>query len=438
MKIEKIKPIPKYIMDKIRKADQERNPAPSGFTRRYAYLAKNDGELVKITVAVKNRYKKWYCKQVAVHGVHSNICFVKDTVRCYIGGYLTGWFEEGLQQYPKWYESAEWDTSDDKYFDMYAPIVNIEYLEKFSEYQYSAYNLYTSTDILQYLRLYEKHPKVEYMVKAGLQKYIYSKQILEKAETDKKFRKWLYANKEELTSNKYDVDVVLRSYRTKKPLEILQLYKKTKKKLRRDANLAAVRELCESIELQQIINYIVKQHTNVNSYSDYLKACLYLELDMSLPKNYFPHDFKRWHDIRIDQYATAVAANDINRHKDIYGQFALVAEKYISLQHQRGHSFICIIAKTPAELVREGEFLSHCVGRLNYDQRVVREESLIFFVRTIERPDVPFVTVEYSISQHNVLQCYGEHDQKPDEKVLHYVHDVWLPYANKRLKQIAA
>ena len=74
MKIEKIKPIPKNTEKKIKAID--RIYPVRGRTRFYAYLTKNDGELVKITVAVKEKKNKWCCKQVAVHGVHSDKCFV--------------------------------------------------------------------------------------------------------------------------------------------------------------------------------------------------------------------------------------------------------------------------------------------------------------------------------------------------------------------------
>ena len=148
MKTEKIKPIPKYIIDVIRKEDNRRYPKPSGFTRYYAYLAKNDGELAKITVAVRHKYNRWYCKQVAVHGIHSDICFIKDITFYCIGGYVTGWFEEGLQQYPKWYETTNWNIHSDKYFDPYAPVINIKYLEKFSKYKYSAIELYKGVKVL--------------------------------------------------------------------------------------------------------------------------------------------------------------------------------------------------------------------------------------------------------------------------------------------------
>ena len=97
-----------------------------------------------------------------------------------------------------------------------------------------------------------------------------------------------------------------------------------------------------------------------------------------------------------------------------------------------------MIAHSPADLVREGEMLHHCVGRMNYDQRFIREQSLIFFIRMREQPDTPFVTLEYSLQNHKILQCYGEHDHKPSDAVLHYVHKVWLPYANRTIKKLAA
>ena len=75
---------------------------------------------------------------------------------------------------------------------------------------------------------------------------------------------------------------------------------------------------------------------------------------------------------------------------------------------------------------------------MNYDQRFVREESLIFFIRTKEKPDTPLVTLEYSLREHKVLQCYGEYDHKPSEDVLHYVNKIWLPYANRTIKKLAA
>ena len=188
--------------------------------------------------------------------------------------------------------------------------------------------------------------------------------------------------------------------------------------------------------LDKFLEYIRKQDTSIATYNDYYKACNELGLDMTEDKNVFPHDFKRWHDIRIDEYSTKKALLDEQKRAELYSRFGTVAEKYLPLQRELKDAFVVVIAKSPAELIREGDFLHHCVGRMNYDQKFAREETLIFFVRDIAKPDVPFVTLEYSLKTRKILQCYGIRDSKPDESVLDFINKKWLPYANRKLKQI--
>lgn len=251
MKKEKIKPIPKYIVARIKKADAQNNVCLPGRTRFYSYLTKNDGELVKVTVAVKTRYKQWLYKQVAVHGLNSDICYVKDMVFHYIAGYSVGWFEQGAQTAPRWYESTEWDYSDDKYFDPFAPIVNRECLDKFPKYKYSAVNLYKGVDVLKYIRFYEKYPQIEYLMKAGLDGYAFSKQILQEIGKNKRFIKWLMKNRAELIKDEYYVDVIMRSFRTGKPLADVQAYRKYRMKLSKETALKELRTLFKN-DLEKI------------------------------------------------------------------------------------------------------------------------------------------------------------------------------------------
>ena len=176
----------------------------------------------------------------------------------------------------------------------------------------------------------------------------------------------------------------------------------------------------------------------MNSYIDYFKACQYLNLDMDLPKNRFPHEFKRWHDIRIDEYATAKAMKDEMQRKELYAKFSIVAEKYLPLQYEKKSAFVVLIPRSPADLIREGTILHHCVGTMNYDQKMLREESLIFFVRDRNSPDIPLVTLEYSLTSHKVLQCYGDKDLPPQNKIVDFVYRKWLPYANSAIQKIIA
>jgi hypothetical protein len=157
---------------------------------------------------------------------------------------------------------------------------------------------------------------------------------------------------------------------------------------------------------------------------------------MSAVKNRFPRDFKRMHDLRIDEYSTAKALKDKAERAELYKKFAAVAEKYLSLQNCKNADYAVFIAGSPSELMHEGDALKHCVGKMNYEQKTVREETLIFFVRNVLSPDTPFVTVEYSLLNRSVLQCYGEHNTSPDEKVLTFVNKVWLPKANRAVKKL--
>lgn len=435
MKVEKIKPIPKYMVELIRKKDLKLYPSQDGHIRFYAYLTKNDGELVKMTVAVKCRYKKLYCKQVAMHGIHSDKCYLKDMCFYHIGGYMVGWFSEGLQRNPKWYEDDSWGWNDDKYFDPYAPIMNKEYLSKFPQYKYAAWELYTGYDILQYLRLYEKYPQTEYVLKLGLNNYVGSKQILEKIGKDKLFRRWLVKNSAELKVHQHYVSTVMQSYRKHKPLAEIQAIEAAKKALRYHSEYKTVREVIGK-EQKRFLDYIGKQQTNISSYADYLKACNYLHLDMTEDKNRYPHDFKRWHDIRADEYRTAKALSDKKERAAMYRKFEKIAKKYMPLQNYTRGEYAIIIANSPADLIREGEKLHHCVGTMGYDQKMIREDSLIFFIRNKNDIETPYVTVEYSPIARKVLQCYGERDQRPDDSVLNFVNEKWLPYANRQIKKI--
>ena len=437
MKVEKIKPVPKYIVERIRHYDKENTPCAPGHTRFYSYLTKNDGELVKVTVAVRNHYKQWLYKQVAVHGLNSKECFVKDMVFYYIAGYQVGWYEQGLQKGQRWYESTAWGFADDKFFDPFAPIVNREYLDKFHEYKYSAVNLYRGVDILKYLRYYKQYPQFEYLMKAGLVNYAFSTQILKEIGKNKRFCKWLMKNRAEIMENGYYVDVILRAFRINKPVADLQAYKKYRMQLSKEAELKELRIFFKN-DLEKFVLYIRSQNTNPYSYRDYLRACNYLGLDMSMNKNRYPHDFKRWYDIRADEYKSLKAKIDAEKRKALYEKFAAVASKYLGLEDNKTSVYVAIIAQKPSDLIHEGETLHHCVGRMDYDQKFAREETLIFFIRTKEQPNTPLVTVEYSPTQKKVLQCYGDHDSKPTEEILNFVHKKWLPYANKQIKQIAA
>lgn len=435
-----IRPIPKRIEKRIRELDKKFCPEQKRL-RFYSYLTTIQKELVKITVAMRNNGKQTaLIKQVAIHGVYSDKCLVKDMEYCYLGicAFRVGWFDEGIK-YPMgrpFYNDGIWHEADFKYYNPYTPIINPNFPMRLQEFKYSAIDILKPLCPIKYLRTYLKYPQTEYLIKLGLKKFVDSKMILQRISKDKHFRKWLATNRAKLNQNFYYIDVIIKAYKTGKSLDLLQAYREEEIKLQRDIELKPIRKIFKGEELKRFTDYIAKQNTNSHSYLDYFNACEYLKLDMTEEKNRYPHDFKRWHNIRIDEYKTAKALKDKEERKALYDKFASIAQKYLALQQDKDDMFVVVIARSPQDLINEGEILHHCVGSMSYDQKFVREESLIFFIRDKQNPTVPFVTMEYSISQKKILQCYGDHDKKPNDNVMEFAIKKWLPYANKQLKKL--
>ena len=435
IKIKNIRKIPQYMLDLIKKKDLEDCPEQNGNTRFYKYFTQYRHELCEVIVAVRNYRKKWFCKQVVVHGIHTDKVFLQD-IGLSMGFYKVGWYREGISKYPHWID-YDWGWNDAKYFNIHAPIINKEYVSKLDKYKYSAVDLYKYTDILNYLRFYKKYPKCELLVKAGMSNLATSIQILRLCNKDKNFCKWLYKNKDKANSGYY-ISSIINAYKQNKDIEEVYNFEKFKKQFVRKENFVQLKSFLKQNETNKFLSYLIKQKTDGYSYEDYRNACEYLGLDMTEDKNRYPKNFKKWHDTRIDQYHTKKAEKDAKERKELYQKFANVANKYLSLERLIvKEDYVCIIAKSPQQLVYEGEQLHHCVGQMNYDQKFAREESLIFFIRNRLSPNTPLVTLEYSLKNHKILQCYGEHDTKPSDEILEFVNKKWLPYANRKVRQIA-
>jgi hypothetical protein len=74
-----------------------------------------------------------------------------------------------------------------------------------------------------------------------------------------------------------------------------------------------------------------------------------------------------------------------------------------------------------SELITEGETLSHCVGRMGYDKKMVDGDSLIIFCRENAAPGTPFATVEYDLKNNKVRQFYARGNTAPPQDAVSFV-----------------
>ena len=151
-----------------------------------------------------------------------------------------------------------------------------------------------------------------------------------------------------------------------------------------------------------------------HSYCDYWNACVELGLDMRDTKNSMPRDFKRMHDLRIDEYAALKIARDKQKKAARDKAFEEKMQSWnISFEDDQ---FTVRLPQKVSDLVAEGQALHHCVGHMGYDQKVIAGKVIIAFIRLKTDPDTPLYTVEYDLKQKTVLQMHGDHNCEPDKE----------------------
>jgi hypothetical protein len=198
-----------------------------------------------------------------------------------------------------------------------------------------------------------------------------------------------------------------------------------------------VRAIITPEEYKALSEYLAYQKAKLTDYTDYIKACTTLGLQFTDAENRYPKNFWKMHDRRIAEMRDMEERQRAEKEKELFAQFAIVSEKYSKLAYLK-NGIAIVIPASPSDLVREGNALHHCVGRMGYDKKMATEESIICFVRNIASPDVPLATIELSLNMKNILQCRAEHNSKPPEQILEAVYKKWLPYAKRQLKKIQA
>lgn len=431
MNIAHLRPIPENVKERIAYYDVQYQ-CYANLTRYYAYLDMLDGDLVKVTVAVKmNDLKDRVYKQVTVHPLHGTTVFAKDFARHYIAGYITGWHREGLSKRLHSFEDGEWGYDDKGGFDIFAHVVNLNYLHR-TRYKYSGGVEYGSDNILAYLRVWEEFPQVELLSKIGLGHLAFRKTLLRRAVKDKAFVRWLIEHKEDIRNSKWKARNILYAYEHKmNVVDYEDILFFTESALN---GTSYIRQVFPESEYLQLAQYLKKQDLSAHIFDDYLKACLYLGLDMTLSKNRYPHELKKWHDLRTLEYASKKAEEEEKQKNKIAEGVTKMAERYAFLETGNEH-YTVFIAKSKKELSIEGEYLHHCVGRMGYDTKIAEGRSLIFFLRLAEEPTIPFVTIEYDLEGMRIAQYHGRENRAPEKEVRDYIEKTWVPMVTKQLKK---
>lgn len=275
-----------------------------------------------------------------------------------------------------------------------------------------------------YLKIWSKHRTIEALVKTGgaaiasdyvraRMKYSYSKDMAGMDLREKKPHRILGVGKEDyrfIVSHAWALRLVgaFKDYRKIFPKTTAAEFTAWGKKI--DPTGIDYFTPFFSDGLGRICGYIEKQKTDAVHYLDYRRMlknlCEMTERETELTQEEkFPRDLRTAHD-RVSDALTAIRIEQekIGTQKE-RRTFAEMKKKYAPLEWKNGE-YCIVIPESPAELVREGAVLHHCVG--GYASQHCRGQ-MIFFVRHARRPERSWFTLNEDVNGSKVhrIQLHG-------------------------------
>lgn len=293
-------------------------------------------------------------------------------------------------------------------FDNSYTILNMKAISQ-SCMKYSMADRYANHLLMEYLRLYCKHPNLEYMLKSGYDPLIetvsgywggkvslsVSKNINWKSNN---LLKMLDLNRTEFALLKghevyYDRYIYWRTkYPKCKPEELLSLAKV----FGYERGTAEHFSTATGLRPQRLARYLSENNIRTFDYSDYIGQCRTLHYDLHDTAICMPRDFQAMH----ERLSAIIKFNADRKTRMAFSEH--YAERKV-LEYSSGD----LILRQPEsieEIADEGAALNHCVG--GYAERHANGKLHILFIRTVAKPDVPYYTMELS-TEGRIVQVRG-------------------------------
>lgn len=380
-----------------------------------SHLCFMDGEPVIRTWAFKRKNKKTLeCTEVERKALHLELSVTQNIYYTSIGGYHPVY---KLSDCPNdsWYSYRHFDASDfnkwysQKPIGVFTHLINALDITGRDEYRYCGYQD-TCGDLFEYLRLYEKNPKVEFFGKLGIRPRA---TLISKASKNPQFARYIRDNAKMIDVFGPQCAIYAFDHSVSFPEADKAL---TFKRNAMDftKNLTDIRT--SGIDRVKLYKWMADHHIAPYLYRDYFNAAVALGLDMHDTKNLYPHDFMRMHDLRINEYDAMKEREDRIKKRKFYKSFARVAAN-LKKYELPGDKYSIIIPRSVTDIQKEGTALHHCVYKMGYDKKMERGDCIIAFIRKTDDISTPYVTVEFLIKEHKVSQVYADHDSRPPEEV---------------------
>ena len=368
-------------------------------------------------------------KEVFKSSVDGDKIHVKDLVHAGMQGYQVDWSSETNGKRYFYQDRGKWANEPyqpaSSLWKIDCPVVNPQVLQASPRFKYCAWEG-SGMRILDYLKTYVLHPRVEFLTKAGVSRFSTKPAFVKKLENEKNFMSFFSSNLAEIKKKHYGADVIRMGFSRKISLSDAEHRISASRKFRGYSKPNEVDAIAATAYMQKH-----GLHSEYD-YCKYLNNCKRLGLDLHDTKNAFPKKHKQRFNAIKDDIRALETRENAEKAKKMAEDLLAVSAKFAKLEKLRG-SFCVVIPKTESEFAYEEKHLHNCLFKSHYAHKMSRGDSIVMFVRLSGSPTVPFVAVEYSPETKSIMQCYADKNSKPPENVLEFVNSRLLKAANKVL-----
>lgn len=425
--------VPRKVKEYIKTADN----TPKAFI---SYIDVKNNRVTLRTFAFRKNDKKQLVTEVMRDYVESGKKSIKNIYFVQMGGYIPIYENKdkttssGGYRYTTFYKEDfdKWYNVPQNEFNISSRIINLEDLAN-TKYRYCGFTTdwNESGSFIAHLQKFSEDPKVELLGKLGFNNP--SKRLISKCEKDKQFVRFLYDNASSLKG--HSAETVIEAYKQGTiDFSGVAYEMQIKRDITRRINNRYFTK--SKISRSAANDYIKNYSVPPISYGDYIEAITELGLDLTDTKNIFPKDFKRMHDLRIDEYAVLKMKRDKEKNAKLWKDFENVStanDKY----RWECESYIIVMPHTIEDLINEGNALSHCVGRMGYEKKVIDGRSIIGFFRAKENPEKPFVTVELDGKTASIKQAHTKGNGSPQANERAFIEQ-WSLFVKKQMAMQSA
>lgn len=294
----------------------------------------------------------------------------------------------------------------------------------------------TDDKAVRYLCEYAKYPRLEMLVKCGLESVI--DELVRFGRKRKGIIDWEAKTPWaalHLTKTEYKILLDMEDKYRYQTVECLHDWRKVNPKAKIEGAIVVVTNGIWEYHKEHLKKYafplgvtaekIAKsiRRSGNSIWADYIEAAEKLGYDLKNTVVVFPKDILRAHDLAISQ-----VKYETNQKLEAEGRESV--ERREKRYNFESGDYLIRVAETMQEIIVEGKVLMHCVG--GYTERHMKEQTTILFVRRADDPDMPLCTVEYRNGE--IIQAYCRKNTDPTQEIKDFL-ELWEDYIHKNKKK---